>query len=121
MKLEIAITETEASDPTMDTFTSIIPQTRLLTGIKGYTAGGKPGFVGAASVEMRLTDSQSGTLLAAAIDRRAGTKNISGATNEWGDIEEAYTFWSKKMRWRLCTLREKKKDSPTCEEIKPEA
>ena len=120
MRIQTAITEAEASDPTMDTVTSIIPQTRLLTGAKGIAAGGKPGFVGAASIEMKVTDTKTGELLGAAIDRRAGTKNISGATNEWGDIEDNYTFWAKRLRFSACELREGKKETSKCEKIKPE-
>jgi len=105
IRVRVAITEAEASDPVMDTITSIIPQTRLLTGIKGIVAGGKPGFVGAASVEAKVTDAQTGMLLAAAVDRRAGTKSIRGSTDEWGDVDAAYQYWADKFRWRLCQLR----------------
>ena len=120
MKVQAAITEAEASNPAMDTVSSVVPQLRLLTGAKGVVAGGKPGFVGAASVEVKVTDARTGQLLGAAVDRRAGTKSIRGSTNEWGDVEQAYSYWAKKMRWRICELREGE-GSPTCEEIKPKA
>ena len=105
MRFSAAITEAEASNPALDAVTSVIPQTRILTGLKGMAAGGKPGFVGAASAEAKITDGKTGELLIAAIDRRAGTKSISGSTNEWGDIEDAYQYWADKVRWRLCQLR----------------
>ena len=121
IRFEGAITEAEASDATMDTITSLIPQTRMLTGLKGLAAGGKPGFVGAASIEVMITDAKTGDLLVAAIDRRAGTKNLDGMTDEWGDIEDAYTYWAQMMRWRACELRAGKRGTPNCEKIKPEA
>jgi len=105
MRAAIAITEAEASAPTMDTITSIVPQLRILTGIKGLVVGGKPGFVGSASLEGKLTDSVSGTTLIEVVDRRGGTKNLSGVTSEWNDVERAYVFWAEKLRWRLCTQR----------------
>jgi len=105
MRATFAITEAEASSPAMDTITSIIPQTRVLTGIKGYIVGGKPGFVGSASIEMKLVDAQTGTLLVAAVDRRGGTKDLSGVTEEWNDVEKAYIFWVASLRYRLCDLR----------------
>ena len=105
MRATFAITEAEASSPTMDTITSVIPQLRILTGIKGLMVGGKPGFVGSASLEAKLTDSVSGTHLIAVADRRGGTKSFSGMTSEWDDVERAYVFWAEKVRWRLCTLR----------------
>ena len=75
---------------------------RLLTGAKGVVAGGKPGFVGEVSVEAKITDAQSGELLLAAVDRRAGTKSLRGSTNSWNDVEQAYQYWADKARWRLC-------------------
>ena len=55
MKITAAITEAEASNPMADTVSSIVPQLRILTGTKGFIAGGKPGFVGAASAEAKIT------------------------------------------------------------------
>jgi uncharacterized protein DUF3313 len=105
MRATFAITEAEGSAPVMDTVTSIIPQTRILTGLKGYVVGGKPGFVGTAGLEAKLTDSQSGKILALAVDRRGGTKNLSGMTDEWNDVEQAYTYWAANFRYQLCLLR----------------
>ncbi len=105
LRFQAAITDAEASMPGLDTVSSIVPQLRLLTGAKGMVAGGKPGFVGEASVEAKITDAQSGELLAAAVDRRAGTKSLRGSTNSWNDVEQAYQYWADKLRWRLCELR----------------
>lgn len=105
MRVTVAITEAEASNPTMDTISSVLPPTRLLTGAKGVVGGGKPGFVGAASVEAKITDAQTGELLMAGVDRRAGTKSLSGSTNSWSDVEEAYQYWAKKLKYRLCRER----------------
>jgi hypothetical protein len=115
MRMAVAITEAEASSPVLDTVTSIIPQTRILTGVKGLVVGGKPGFVGTAGLEAKVTDSQSGKILALAVDRRGGTKNLSGMTNEWNDVEEAYTYWAGLVRYRLCINR----GESNC--VKPEA
>jgi hypothetical protein len=115
MRIAVAITEAEASSPVLDTVTSIIPQTRILTGVKGLVVGGKPGFVGTAGLEAKVTDSQSGKILALAVDRRGGTKNLSGMTNEWNDVEEAYTYWAGLVRYRLCMNR----GESNC--VKPEA
>ena len=105
MRAAFAITEAESSSPTADVVTSIIPQTRILTGIKGYAVGGKPGFVGTAGLEAKFTDAQTGKPLAIAVDRRGGTKDLSGMTNEWNDVEKAYIYWAAATRYRLCMLR----------------
>jgi hypothetical protein len=105
LRVAFAITEAEGSAPVMDTVTSIIPQTRILTGLKGYAVGGKPGFVGTAGLEAKFTDSQSGKILGLAVDRRGGTKDLSGMTDEWNDVEKAYIYWAAAVRYRLCMLR----------------
>ncbi len=105
MRAAFAISEAEASSPGADVVTSIIPQTRLLTGAKGLIVGGKPGFVGSAALEAKFTDSQTGKILAGAVDRRGGTKDLSGMTNEWNDVEKAYVYWTAAVRYRLCQLR----------------
>ena len=105
MRVSVAITEADASSPTMNAISSVVPQLRTLTVLKGFAAGGKPGFVGSASAEVKITDAQTGTLLAAAVDRRAGTKGLTGVTNKWNDIEQAYKYWANKLRWRLCQSR----------------
>ena len=105
MHVAFAITEAEASSPTADVVTSIIPQTRILTGLKGYAVGGKPGFVGSAGLEAKVTDAQTGKILLEAVDRRGGTKDLSGMTNDWNDVEKAYIYWASAIRYRLCILR----------------
>jgi len=105
IRVAFAITEAEASSPTADVVTSIIPQTRILTGIKGYAVGGKPGFVGSAGLEAKVTDAQTGKILLEAVDRRGGTKDLSGMTNDWNDVEKAYIYWASAIRYRLCILR----------------
>jgi len=105
MRVALAITEAEASSVTADVVTSIIPQTRILTGLKGYAVGGKPGFVGTAGLEAKIIDAKTGKLLVAAVDRRGGTKDLSGMTNDWNDVEQAYIYWAAGLRWRLCMLR----------------
>jgi hypothetical protein len=104
LRIQAAITEAETSNPVLDTVSSIVPQLRVLTGVKGL-ATGVSGFTGSASVEMKITDSSDKTLLAAAVDRRGGTKTLSGVTNSWNDVEDAYRYWAEKVRWRACLLR----------------
>ena len=91
MRIQVAITEAGDSNATLDTVTSIIPQTRLLTGAKGM-ATGVSGFTGSASAELKATDASTDTILVAAVDRRGGTKSLRGVTNEWNDVEQAYRF-----------------------------
>ena len=104
LRIQVAITEASESSVALDTVTSIIPQARMLSGMKSL-ATGVSAFTGSASVEGKMTDGGTGSLLAAAVDRRGGTKSLSGVTNSWNDIEEAYRFWAEKLRYRLCQSR----------------
>jgi hypothetical protein len=104
LRIQTAITEAGDSNATLDTVTSIIPQTRLLSGMKSL-ATGVSGFTGSASVEVKVTDGADSTILLEAVDRRGGTKSLRGVTNEWNDVEEAYRYWAEKMRYRLCQWR----------------
>jgi uncharacterized protein DUF3313 len=88
----------------MDIVTSIIPQTKLLSGMKSL-ATGVSAFTGSASVELRVSDAATGTILFEGVDRRGGTKSLSGMTNSWNDVEESYRFWAEKTRYRLCQWR----------------
>jgi hypothetical protein len=104
LRIQVAITEAGASNAVLDTVTSVIPQTRMLSGMKSL-ATGVSAFTGSASAEMKVTDSAEGTILLEAVDRRGGTKSLSGVTNSWNDVEEAYRFWAEKARYRLCQWR----------------
>ena len=61
--------------------------------------------MGAASIEIRILDGQTGQLLAAAADRRVGGKSIGGAVDSWDDVQESFEYWAKQLRYRLCTDR----------------
>lgn len=104
LRIQVAITEGGESNAVLDTVSSIIPQARMLSGAKSVATGVSL-FTGSASVEAKATDGTSGALLVAAVDRRGGTKSLSGVTNSWNDVEEAYRFWAEKMRYRLCQWR----------------
>lgn len=104
MRVQVAITEAESSNAVLDTVTSVIPQTRLLSGMVSLGRGVSL-FTGSSSVEFKLTDTETGSILAEAVDRRGGTKSLSGVTNSWNDVEEAYRYWAEKLRYRLCQER----------------
>lgn len=102
--VQVAITEAGSSNAILDTVTSVVPQTRLLSGAKSL-ATGVSAFTGSASAEVKITDSTTGEILFEAVDRRGGTKSLMGMTNSWNDVEEAYRFWAEKFRYRACQWR----------------
>src|SRR5262245_20489519 len=104
MRIRVGITEAGKGIPVLDNLTAAYPATLIMS--KGKKAiGGTESFVGKASAEMEATDSETGEILGAAIDRRGGGKYAWKALNRWEDVEAAFTYWAKKMRWRLCKAR----------------
>lgn len=116
LRIQTAVTEAGTNMPVLDLVTTLYPGTRLISEGKRW-ASGTESFVGAASVEVKVTDSQSGELLGAAADRRGGGKYVTKGFQKWTDVEEAFTYWAKQLRWRLCLER----GVPGCDLMKPEA
>jgi hypothetical protein len=64
----------------------------------------EPSFVGFAMAEAKFTDAESGSLLAAAIDKRVGGKTFKDL-GRWSDVRDAVGLWAKFIVFRLCLLR----------------
>lgn len=104
MHLRTAITEAEGSWVVMDTIATVIPQLLMISNLKKLGTGTQA-FVGKASVEAEMLDSQTGERLLAAVDRRAGGKAWEGKTESWADVKQSYDYWAKKLQTRLKELR----------------
>lgn len=102
MRLRVGITEAGKNIPVLDNLTA--PVSMVLSDGKKSLVGIQP-FVGKATIEAEVTDSQTGELLAAAVDRRGGGKYAWKSLHRWGDVEAAYTYWAKKFAWRACMMR----------------
>ncbi|MDR4505772.1 MAG: DUF3313 domain-containing protein [Candidatus Scalindua sp.] len=104
MRISAALTEAKKSRVGLNTITTIVPQARLMSGVKKL-ATGTGSFVGEASVECKITDSSSGKMLAAAMDRRAGGKTLRGSLKAWDDVEQAFDYWADQLSQRLREAR----------------
>lgn len=94
LKLQVAILDAEAATPGMRSITMVVPQMRLLT-TGASVATGKYPFAGGAEAAAKLTDSVTGEVLAAGVDRRVGGGSIKTAAQwEWGDAENAMKAWA---------------------------
>ena len=101
MKLDVAMLDAEAATPGLRSVSIIIPQAHMLSNLK-YLATGTFPFVGAAQGAAKLTDSQTGQVLGAVVDREIGGGSIkAGFQWEWGDAENAITDWSKRLAEKL--------------------
>lgn len=108
MLVRVALTEAVGAKRGLNTVSTIIP-VGLVASAGKKLATGSHAFVGKASIEVEILDS-NGTRLGAAVDERAGSKGIEG---EWAQVQKSFDFWSEKMRDRLerLTLASRMKQS----------
>lgn len=103
--VQVALVNTSAATPGLRSVSVVIPQARILNGMQSLVTGSYA-FVGSAEAEMKVTDSVSGQLLAAAIDKRAGGMALSSAAQwQWGDAQNAMNYWAQKVSSRLLELQ----------------
>lgn len=100
LRVRAAITEATQSAVFADTVATVIPQVRLVTTLTGLAAN-TAATVGEASGEVEVTNSQTGELLAAAVDRRVGQRSIQGLFSSWSDVEYAWDHWAEELRAHL--------------------
>ncbi|MDD5411448.1 MAG: DUF3313 domain-containing protein [Methylobacter sp.] len=102
LRVQFAITDAESSIPLLDFYTAVYPSARAASLLERLALGTES-FVGKASIEGKITDSQTGELLMASADCRAGGKTIIGSFNDWDDVEQAYQYWATQLNYQLCT------------------
>ncbi|MHB8382453.1 MAG: DUF3313 domain-containing protein [Candidatus Binataceae bacterium] len=101
MALQVALVNVSAATPGLRSASLVIPQVRLLNTVQSL-ATGSYAFVGSAEVAGKITDSQTGALLAAAVDeRRGGTSVTAAAQWQWGDAENIMNLWARTLAMRL--------------------
>ena len=106
--VRVAITDVEASSPTANTMSSIIPVGMVVAGVTKAASDENLG-TGEAATEMEVLDSMTKERLAAAVDRRQGGK--SAFRGKWVDTQQAFDYWAKRFRERLDDLRGLQKQS----------
>ncbi len=100
LRVRAAITEATGAAVAPDVVATVIPQVRMIATLVGRGADTSL-TVGEASGEVEVTDSVSGRVLAAAVDRRVGQRSLRGAFSRWSDVEEAWNHWAEQLRSRL--------------------
>ena len=101
MRVQVALEDVTTATPVLRSISMIIPQARVLATLKLAATGTYP-FVGSAQAEWKITDSESGEVLAAAVDKRVGSGAMTTAAQwQFGDAENALTAWSQQLSDRL--------------------
>jgi hypothetical protein len=105
MTIRAAITDADESEVVLDLFTTVMPIGLALSAMKSV-ATGSGSFVGDAQAEIEILDSSTSTRLAAAVDRRVGTKALRYKFGAWNDAKEACDHWAQQLRERLEAMRD---------------
>jgi|SRR5271167_2952396 hypothetical protein len=104
LKISAALTDATSATPGLRSISVVIPQARVLSAIK-MAATGTYAFVGSAQGAIKLNDSTSGELLAAAVDERVGGTSVKNITVfQWGDAENAINYWADLIDQRLVSF-----------------
>jgi hypothetical protein len=104
LAVRVALTDATTATPVLRTISVILPQARILNAIDNM-ATGSYAFVGTAQSEGEITDSVTGQVLAAGVDKRSGGLSIKNADVwEWGDAKAAMDFWAQRIATRLHEL-----------------
>lgn len=104
LRIQVAITDAEKTDVIPHTVSSIVPVGIVVQAGTDFITG-KPAFVGEVSVEFKIEDAGSGTLLVAGVDRRVGGRRIKTQLSSWDDVNRIMEYWSKQLVYRLCQLQ----------------
>ena len=95
MKVEVALLDAEAATAGARSISMVVPQLRVVSAGYALVAGKYP-FAGGGQAAAKVTDSVSGEILGAGVDRRAGGGSIKTAAQwQWGDAENAIKAWSE--------------------------
>lgn len=101
LRVTAALTDAEPANQTMVVISNVVPFAIATTGTYEYITG-NPTFQGEAAAEAKITDAQTGELLAAAVDRRMGGRSMASAETSWTDVNNILTYWAQLVRFRVC-------------------
>jgi hypothetical protein len=107
LRIRAAITEADKAPAVMSTVSTVMPMMWAASNLKKIAVGTQS-FVGAAGAEVEITDSVTGELLGAAVDRRSGTKSLQRiGGGSWDDFRSACDIWAQMLANRLAAERAK--------------
>ncbi|RJG40315.1 DUF3313 domain-containing protein [Motilimonas pumila] len=104
--LSIALTNVKTPNPILAITSSIMPVGLGMSTISKVVTGEHTN-VGSATIELMLTDAQSGKPIIAAIDRQAGNKDLGTMIDSLDDAKDAIDFWVERLGQALKTNKSK--------------
>jgi hypothetical protein len=104
MNLQFGVVQADKSAVVRNLTSTVLPIGMAISAVK-YEVTGKPSAVGEVTGEVRITDSLTGKLLGAALDRRVGGKELKGVLDSWQNADSALKYWAQRIRFILCVQR----------------
>lgn len=105
LRVQVALTKLNESHVVMDVISTVVPVGIALSGAQDVLTG-KPSFVGSATIEVKVTDSETGELLGAGVDGRVGGKSLEASQfSSWGDVKKIMNEWAERGSYNLCELQ----------------
>ncbi|CAH0535650.1 hypothetical protein VST7929_03160 [Vibrio stylophorae] len=102
LRLYIAISNVETPNPVLAVTSSVLPVGLGISAIAKVTTGEHTN-VGSATIELMVSDAQTGKPLFAAIDRQAGNKDFSTMIDSLDDAKDAIHWWVQRLGVTLNT------------------
>ncbi|WP_171736690.1 DUF3313 domain-containing protein [Vibrio sp. 99-70-13A1] len=96
LRLSIALSNVETPNPILAVTSSVLPYGLAISTISKITTGEHTN-VGSATIELLVSDAQSGAALFAAVDREAGNKDFSTMLDSLDDPKDAINFWVDRL------------------------
>jgi hypothetical protein len=107
LRVQSALFDASAATPILRTASLVVPVGLVINAAQSV-ATRRFAFSGQLQAAMKVTDAQSGELLAAALDRRSGGAGVRPALQwQWGDAKAAIDFWADRFTERLRELHGK--------------
>ncbi|WWE60211.1 DUF3313 domain-containing protein [Parasalinivibrio latis] len=96
LRVSIALTNVETPNPVLAVTSSVLPVGLGISTISKVITGEHTN-VGAASVEVLISDAMTGEPIIAAIDRRSGNKDFSTIISSTDDAKDAINWWVERL------------------------
>jgi len=97
LRISAALTQVKASNPTMNTISSVLPVGILMT-LGRKAVGSADPNVGSCSIEVRFSDAVTGETMGLFADHKDGDKYDSANFHKLGQAQEAVDKWSADLR-----------------------
>ncbi|MHC4942074.1 MAG: DUF3313 domain-containing protein [Planctomycetota bacterium] len=104
IRLQLAITEASDSMEDTEMLAMVVPVGIPIAASRQLRTD-TAAFVRATSLEGKFTDSETGELLFAAVDRWVDSKSVDGYFSSWADVKEAYYYWAQDLKKEIDELR----------------